>query len=155
MNCKNCGNTLSGSYCTSCGQKAKTSRFDWQYLGKQILDSVDFDRGFFHTLYSLLRRPGNAINGYINGKRIGFTNPFRLFLIVGALTNFLTYEFDTFSLLKAEDIIAADLPEIQSYFKYSSRYFSFFSLTSYSIIQRKRRLLGTCTPLWMCNRKFD
>ncbi|WP_420316596.1 DUF3667 domain-containing protein [Ekhidna sp.] len=125
--CKNCGRHATEKYCPNCGQKTNTDRFEWKHIGHQILDSVDFDKGFAHTLYLLLKRPGHAIRHYVSGGRIGFANPFKLFLIIGAFTNFLTFEFDTFSFINA-DLIALD--NIMGFYQYSTKYFSFFTFTA-------------------------
>ncbi|WP_370089141.1 DUF3667 domain-containing protein [Ekhidna sp.] len=98
-----------------------------RHIGHQILDSIDFDRGFFHTLYLLLKQPGKAVRNFILGSRVGFANPFKLFLIVGAITNFLTYEFDTFSHFVID---VTELRDLEGYYRYSTKYFSFFTFTA-------------------------
>lgn len=127
MKCKNCGYEFSGNYCTNCGQKANTSRFDWKHIGKQVLDSFDLDRGFIYTLYNLIIRPGHLIRGYIEGKRIGVANPLKLLLIIGTITNVLSIEAGTF--LAGSFPFEINLEDITGYFNYSAKYFSFFSYT--------------------------
>jgi hypothetical protein len=145
LQCKNCGTVAPGKYCPNCGQKTNTDRFQWKHIGHQILDSIDFDRGFVYTLYLLLRRPGSAIREFIQGSRVRFANPFKLFLIIGAFTNFLTYEFDTFSHFIVD---VSELEDLKGYYGYSTKYFSFFTFTAIP-------LFSVCSWLIFLKRSYN
>lgn len=73
MNCLNCGNHLSGNYCSNCGQSAKTHRLSiWHFLVHDLVHSFwHVDHGILFTLEEVLVRPGKAAMEYIRGKRAG------------------------------------------------------------------------------------
>ncbi len=124
--CLNCGHQVSGNYCQNCGQKTGTRKFDLNYLSNELVHLVDFDRGFFHTLYLLVRNPGLHIREYIQGRRIGFSNPFKLFVILGMVTTWLAIRYQIFSGVSMDYLPVSDQ---EGYTLYSTRYFSFFSFT--------------------------
>lgn len=132
--CKNCGRETSGTFCAHCGQKTNTVRFQWRHLGNQILDSFDFDRGFVFTFVSLVIRPGSAILDYLEGRRVKYSNPFKLFIIIGALATFLVFELQLFSgeatAIVGNSINLQEMENKTGFTEYSGKYFSFFSLTS-------------------------
>ena len=128
MQCKNCNTEFTDSYCPNCGQSATVRRFEWHHIVNQVIETIGYDRGLFHTLYLLVVRPGISIRNYVEGKRIGFASPLKLVLIVGAFTNYLTFTYDSFAAVNPEDALNISLPFAQEYFKYSMKYFSFFSL---------------------------
>jgi hypothetical protein len=87
--CKNCGNSFEGNYCSHCGQKANVKRF----MLKNLRD--EFIHGFFHvhhgiifTIKELFIRPGISIRGYLAGKRVTYFNPFTYLVLISILAGF-------------------------------------------------------------------
>lgn len=72
-NCLNCGNQLSGNFCSNCGQSAKTHRLSIaHFLIHDFVHSVwHVDHGIFFTIKEVLIVPGTAAAEYIAGKRAG------------------------------------------------------------------------------------
>ncbi|HEX7115247.1 MAG TPA: DUF3667 domain-containing protein [Steroidobacter sp.] len=78
--CLNCGATLIGNYCSSCGQPARLHR-SLRSLWHEILHSVfHFEGKFWRTLPELFLRPGQLTRRYIDGERVKFVSPMALFL---------------------------------------------------------------------------
>lgn len=86
--CKNCGNILTGKYCSNCSQKADTHRFTLKHALHDFFHSfTHIDRGILFLIKELFTRPGYASKEYIEGKRKKYFNPFQyLFLAVAAAT---------------------------------------------------------------------
>lgn len=85
VRCLNCGTVHQGRYCHECGQSSATKRFTI----KEVLHSISktifkADRGFFFTVFSLFRSPGDTINNYVEGKRVKYFPPFPLLVITAA-----------------------------------------------------------------------
>jgi hypothetical protein len=91
--CLNCGTTLvSGqNFCAQCGQKADTHRIS---LHEITHDAIHYfthaDKGIFHLLKALAKRPGKVAMEYIDGKRKTYFKPLNFFLIVAGIVVFVT-----------------------------------------------------------------
>ncbi len=131
MNCRKCGFEVTSNFCPNCGHSSQAVRFDWKYLSQKFVQSFDLSKGFFFTLKQLVVQPGLSLRQYIRGETSGYSNPIKLFLIVGAVTNFLTYQYSIFTDdLTEPTFYGLALHDLKGYYKYSTRYFSFFTLTA-------------------------
>jgi hypothetical protein len=81
--CANCETRFSGNYCPNCGQAIR--EYDkpigfilYNFLG----DFFAFDMRFFKTLVVLIFRPGYLSTEYVEGRRVKFAPPFRVFIFV-------------------------------------------------------------------------
>lgn len=89
--CKNCSTEFEGKHCPQCGQRAKVKRITNQSVMEEIKERVlHINQGFFFTFLELVRRPGQAIREYIEGKRIVHFKPVK-FLIWTTALNFLVF----------------------------------------------------------------
>ncbi|MBL8267551.1 DUF3667 domain-containing protein [Steroidobacter sp.] len=78
--CLNCGATVSGAYCSNCGQATHLHR-SLSSLGHDILHGVfHFEGKTWRTVPELFLRPGNLTRRYINGERAKFVSPMALYL---------------------------------------------------------------------------
>jgi uncharacterized membrane protein (DUF373 family) len=85
--CKNCSTEFEGDFCPACGQKAKTERITFrQMLGELRYHVIDFDQGFWFTMYQLALRPGHATREYLEGKRVGYVKPVKFIFWAFAVT---------------------------------------------------------------------
>jgi Protein of unknown function (DUF3667) len=81
--CKNCSNKIKINFCSNCGQSKETHRLDWHYLLHEIQHGIfHFDKGFFHTVLQLFKRPGHTIREYLEGKRVKLFKPFAFCLLI-------------------------------------------------------------------------
>lgn len=95
-NCLNCGSALEAgqNYCATCGQKADTHRIS---LHEMVHDAIHYfthaDKGIFHLVKALARRPGKVAQEYIAGRRKTYFKPFNFFLIMAGIVVFMTSTF--------------------------------------------------------------
>ena len=78
--CRNCAATLSGRYCSACGQKAVIHRTLAEFGHDIVHGVVHFDGKIWRTLPLLAWRPGELTRRYVHGERAKFVSPFALFL---------------------------------------------------------------------------
>lgn len=129
--CKNCGYVADFNFCPKCGQRADVKRFDGKYLLDKVVHSFDLDRGFFYTLLQLMIRPGVAVKGYVDGTRIGFSSPFKVFLIIGAVATLYTVNSGSFQPEGAagSGSFVENLENWDGFIINSGKFYSFFQLT--------------------------
>jgi ribosomal protein L32 len=81
--CENCGTELRGHYCSNCGQAAIDYRRSFRHVIIDVLDSfLNWDSKFVRTIGLLLWRPGWLTNQFVDGRRVRFLHPLRLYLLV-------------------------------------------------------------------------
>lgn len=113
--CLNCGATLAGQYCASCGQRANSRLISvWELMRDAFGDLLELDSRIWQTLIPLAIRPGQLTRDYLRGRRARFMPPFRTYLVLSVLF-FLVAFFDpqeTLSILfEAEP--AADSAQVE------------------------------------------
>src|ERR1700681_1651494 len=99
--CRNCGSTVDGAYCATCGQETKlglpTLR---EFLREAAGRYVALDGRFWRTVFALLARPGFLTREYLAGRRRRYIRPARLYLfatlIFFAVTRLLVGPIDIF-----------------------------------------------------------
>ena len=80
--CPNCSTEIIGNFCFNCGQSARDLKRPFFSLIRDMLgDLFSFDGRVWKTIPSLMFRPGKVTRSYIDGQRMRFVPPFRLFLI--------------------------------------------------------------------------
>ncbi len=81
--CLNCGAELTGDFCHNCGQRSSVCRLT---VKSAIVDdtwsAVRMDRRVWPTVFALLIHPWVVIKEYIQGKRVRWTQPVRLIIIL-------------------------------------------------------------------------
>lgn len=81
--CANCEHPVNGQYCSNCGQSVKDfHRPFFSVLSDSLGDALSLDNKFFHTLIPLFVRPGYLTKEFMNGRRVRYTPPFRLYLFL-------------------------------------------------------------------------
>lgn len=82
-NCLNCGQAMQGSYCAACGQQEKEVLRPFIYFLQELLRVVlELDGRAYITTFRLMTRPGFLTREYFAGRRVSYTPPLRLFLII-------------------------------------------------------------------------
>jgi hypothetical protein len=93
--CKNCQASFKGNYCSECGQSKR--EFD-RPLKLLIVDFVGnifaFDTRVWRSLNHVLLHPGKMEQQYIQGKRVRYMPPFRMYVFMSFLF-FLMLSFMT------------------------------------------------------------
>jgi hypothetical protein len=83
MTCKNCGEEISGDFCSNCGQKTKVDRINAKYILSEIPNTfLQIDTGLFFTIKEFFIRPGNSIRDYLEGKRKNYIRPLSYVLLL-------------------------------------------------------------------------
>jgi hypothetical protein len=79
--CPNCGTQLSGNFCQGCGQAAHlhvpSAR---EFLHEFIAHYVALEGKLWKSMALLIFRPGRLTRDYIEGKRVRYIEPLRLYL---------------------------------------------------------------------------
>ncbi len=91
MNCKNCGHSIGGKFCSNCGQNSKVGRINLANFLNEVTESVfQINKGFFYTLRELSVRPGKSLKEFLNGKRKKHFKPIAYVLTMSTLYFLIT-----------------------------------------------------------------
>lgn len=81
--CENCHSPLYGEFCRDCGQRADSPIRSLPRLTREALDHMfSADSRILRTLRDLLIRPGALTRRYLDGGRVHYTPPFRLYILL-------------------------------------------------------------------------
>lgn len=85
--CPNCDEPISGEkYCPNCGQKTNNHRLTVQHFISETLSNFfAFDGRFFLTFKVLFTKPGRVARNFINGQRMRYMNPVRIYFLSSLL----------------------------------------------------------------------
>lgn len=85
-NCLNCGATVQGRFCQSCGQENVEVKESFMHLIMHFIeDLTHFDGKLWKTAKLLLFKPGSLTKLYMEGKRASYIHPIRMYLFVSAV----------------------------------------------------------------------
>lgn len=85
--CQNCGYTVEVEYCSKCGQKNTETRQSFTHLaGHFVEDLTHYDGAFWKTLKYLIFRPGKLTIEYLEGHRMRYVPPVKLYIFVSFVT---------------------------------------------------------------------
>lgn len=84
--CLNCGRVVEEHFCPNCGQENIELKEDaFHMVSHAIADYFHFEHKFFGTLKPLLLKPGLLTKSYVEGKRVSFIHPIRLYIFVSII----------------------------------------------------------------------
>jgi hypothetical protein len=85
--CANCGAALAGKYCSQCGQRHHDHPIHhfWHFIGEIAEDLTHADSRLWKTLAALLFRPGLLTREFLDGRRVRYLPPVRLYLVVSVI----------------------------------------------------------------------
>jgi hypothetical protein len=94
--CRNCGTVLRGPHCHRCGQAAREMVRSFPLVVRDFLDTVfEYDGRLWRTLVPLMVRPGYLSVEFLQGRRVRYVNPFRLFFFLTVIAFFAAqFRFD-------------------------------------------------------------
>jgi hypothetical protein len=109
--CRNCGATLDGAFCSACGQRAHLHR-SLLHLGHDIMHGVfHFEGKLWRTIPELFFHPGRLTRRYIDGERAKFISPMALYLFTVFLM-FGVFSFTTSNIFDStKESVAGDVVE--------------------------------------------
>ena len=85
--CPSCGAPSMGRFCERCGEKRRANH-DFSirhYVGEAIETFTHFDSKILRTAWLLVSRPGVLSANYLQGRRVGYVSPLRLFLLLSVV----------------------------------------------------------------------
>ena len=81
MKCLNCGAELQGAFCHVCGQKATAHHLSVHDVTHDAVhEFLHLDGKILQTMKLLLLRPGQLTKEFIEGRRVRYISPIRLYL---------------------------------------------------------------------------
>lgn len=81
--CANCGARLAGNYCSACGQRHEHEVHSFShFLREATEDLTHADSRLWRTIVPLLIRPGFLTREFLDGRRIRYLPPVRLYLVL-------------------------------------------------------------------------
>ena len=84
--CANCAGVVSGKYCASCGQRRQHAiHSTWHFLQEAAEDLTHADSRLWRTLAALLARPGFLTQEFLEGRRVSYLPPVRLYLVLSVI----------------------------------------------------------------------
>jgi hypothetical protein len=109
----------------------------------------DVDRGLWYTLQGLLKRPGEIINGYLDGQRVRNTSPFTLLLLFTGI-NAVLY---TSGLLDLSQLTGSDSAEAQQLASEGTRWmFQYYSVVLLLLLPVASAITRWCFAA--CDRNY-
>lgn len=82
-NCLNCSAEVNGKFCSACGQEnIELEENFFHMVAHTIGDFFHFDSKFFRSFIPLLTKPGFLTRQYLEGKRMTYLHPLRLFFFI-------------------------------------------------------------------------
>jgi hypothetical protein len=139
--CLNCGHIVEENFCPHCGQENIVVKEDALHMvSHAIADYFHFEHKFFGTLKPLLFKPGQLTKAYVEGKRMSFIHPIRLYIFVSIVfflivlsekrfgpgdkprktetKDVVTKKTDTLITEQNDSTVAAEMKEVEKAFKY-------------------------------------
>lgn len=108
IQCKNCQNQVDGHYCKNCGQRAQVEQITLPSLANDLPHAVfHVDRGILFNFLQLFKRPGHAINDYLNGRCKPFYHPVS-YLILALVLNYLIVKIYDLHLYDKAELLTMD-----------------------------------------------
>jgi hypothetical protein len=85
--CANCDAPLSGPYCSACGQRHhhRPVHHFGHFVSEALEDVTHADSRLWRTLGALLFRPGLLTVKFLEGRRVHYLPPVRLYLVVSVI----------------------------------------------------------------------
>ncbi len=81
--CANCGAPISGRYCANCGQRVEHAVHSLRHFITEVAEDLTHaDSRLWQTITALLFRPGYLTREFLDGRRVKYLPPLRLYLVL-------------------------------------------------------------------------
>ena len=110
MHCLNCAQPLEKHhrFCPNCGQSTQKEESIRSLMGHFLNDYFSFDSKIVRSIKPLITEPGRLTIEYIEGKRIQYIPPFRLFIFLSIVFFLLLEWFNSTGSANIEDELLDD-----------------------------------------------
>lgn len=113
--CQNCGFEYEGNYCPQCGQKCELKRITFANVTSHVFEAVTcFDAKVPRTCLQLFYRPGLLISDYLQMRRVRYSNPFGLLLILATVFMLICNYLLPVSMAELSTNMSSEIVEITS-----------------------------------------
>jgi len=113
--CRNCSTAVTDfDFCPTCGQKSDTHVLSFRELLEELADGLfNTDSRLWRSLLPLILHPGRLTIEYLEGRRMHYLPPFRLYLILSVIYFLIPGDGDLFNTtnnktLSADDVITLE-----------------------------------------------
>lgn len=84
--CANCGTSLTGEYCSRCGQRHEPHVHSLGHFASEAFESITHaDSRLWRTIWLLFSKPGVLTREFFAGHRASYLPPFRLYLVLSII----------------------------------------------------------------------
>jgi len=84
--CDNCGASVAGNYCSHCGQRFEHHVHSVLHFTREVTEDLTHaDSRLWSTILALLFKPGFLTREFLNGRRVRYLPPLRLYLVLSLL----------------------------------------------------------------------
>ena len=84
--CANCGAPVPGKFCGRCGQRVQHEIHSvWHFTQEATEDLTHADSRLWSTMFALLFKPGFLTREFLDGRRMRYLPPLRLYLVLSVL----------------------------------------------------------------------
>jgi hypothetical protein len=84
--CANCGAPVSGKYCSQCGQRLEHEIHSVLHFTREATEDLTHaDSRLWSTIIALLFKPGFLTREFLDGRRVRYLPPLRLYLVLSVL----------------------------------------------------------------------
>lgn len=141
INCKNCGHSVAGQFCSNCGQKSSVDRINLSNFLEEISTSIFLvNKGILYTTKELFIRPGKSIEEYLDGKRkihfkpVAYVIAFStLYFLITKLSGENTWMNEILIGLSSDKDSTVDLPPSLTWLANNFAYAALFSIPFFSL----------------------
>ncbi|MNK15885.1 hypothetical protein D3C87_340390 [compost metagenome] len=137
--CQNCGYTVDLGYCSKCGQKNTETRQSFTHLiGHFIEDFTHYDGAFWKTIKYLLFRPAKLTIEYLEGHRMRYVPPVKLYIFISFVTFLLLSLLShntTKDVIKTEPKVKLSSDLLKKGVSFGGQNYKYHSVEEYDSIQ--------------------
>lgn len=95
--CMNCGTVSASNYCPECGQAMTLGRLSLSSLLHNAVSGIfKINRGVLFTAGQLLVHPWTVIRDYVHGKRVRYTEPVLMLVILCFINSLITWTIQSY-----------------------------------------------------------
>ena len=118
LHCQNCKAPLAGHYCAQCGQRHEPHVHSMREFAGEAFESVTHaDSRVWRTLWLLISKPGYLTREFLEGRRVSYLPPFRLYLVLSVIlfivVSVVSHETNTVEVNAPKVNAAVNLNDIQ------------------------------------------